>query len=137
MLAMADDPATRPECPETLALECPAARPLGVPGPDAGRLDPPAPPLRSASRGPAPAPRSRCALGASRDPRARCWLRNGRGASRLARKPPGCRCQPEPPACGPRPRAGLGWAAAVRPPPPHRKCPSAARSPRWLAPRPL
>lgn len=109
---------------------CPA------PAPKAGRLDPgplwPAGPLLSPPRGPASTHKVSACFGALTGPHALCPRRWGE-ASRLALLPPGPAPRPKPRRLAPNPKLGCG----SRPFPPHRKCPSAASFPRWLAPRPL
>lgn len=106
---------------------CPAS------APEAGRLDPG--PLRPAGPLPYPRPpptRTRLALGSPQ-----ALVRCGLGGEGLRDSP----CRPgiplparDPAVWPPSPGQGCGWPT---PSPPHRKCPSAASFPRWLAPRPL
>ncbi|XP_040829644.1 formin-like protein 7 [Ochotona curzoniae] len=123
---MADDPDTRPECPETRAL---ATRPLhaaqeprlpnsACPSPEAGRLDPgpPRPTGPSPSRPRLPSPRSRPALRPSR-PSARQGLAN-EGLHDSPRRPLTHDSPPETPPSGRPPPRAPGWAATALLPPP-------------------
>lgn len=118
--------------PSSPARSAPPRKPgCPAPAPRAGRLDPG--PLGPA--GPLPSPRPRLHPQGPSSPWGphASWSRR-LGASRLALTPPDTAPRPRPRRLAPR--TGLGCGCPT-PFPPHRKCPSAANFPRWLAPRPL